>query len=458
MTRHGSSLVEQPSPAKRQRVAHLSEIADVPEGTNQIQQLANSDLSIIARFLTTLPDANCFAVLWDREQFKVAQQAGPDRHRVMAMLRRQTPRRCCPGSTHGAAREALETITEQLDRRNEISYALLVEFPGDRMPELLHSIDLDRATAWEAINLSVPPKDRSTVPTEPPPSIAEMTSSFVDPAAPAEWLSEDTVTNCIPWHEFQRHNPFRDPDWRWSRAWAIVRHGRYFSRRRDDDDTGRAIHFIRGLLRQRETLCPFEDMPDMLSAHNIWKEGGDHRLELEARILAGQSDNEIGDNMSIPPNTIRTYLSTFFDVRQRLGSRTYIMKKVLGTDWASSLNPIPGLTHFLAYFGGAAVLEAALPYLWNQGEKLYELTSDDEIQDPLATRLDLVLRAHTLPTDQTTGMRLLSIYAELMRDFETGTPDSYVGLLAKYLSECPRAAWRTPEQPKYAVREDEAAA
>jgi len=41
--------------------------------------------------------------------------------------------------------------------------------------------------------------------------------------------------------DLQRHSFFRPPDWRWRRAQWLVTRGRYYSRRRDDVETGRAV-------------------------------------------------------------------------------------------------------------------------------------------------------------------------------------------------------------------------
>lgn len=41
--------------------------------------------------------------------------------------------------------------------------------------------------------------------------------------------------------DLQRHSFFRPVDWRWQRACALLERGRYFSPRRDDQQTGRAL-------------------------------------------------------------------------------------------------------------------------------------------------------------------------------------------------------------------------
>ena len=41
------------------------------------------------------------------------------------------------------------------------------------------------------------------------------------------------------------HDPFRPPDWRWQCAKWLIANGRYVSRRRDDDLTGRVVRYLR---------------------------------------------------------------------------------------------------------------------------------------------------------------------------------------------------------------------
>ena len=54
--------------------------------------------------------------------------------------------------------------------------------------------------------------------------------------------------------DLQRHSFFRPPDWRWRRAQWLVARGRYVTPRRDDEETGRAVRYLRALARLKDIL------------------------------------------------------------------------------------------------------------------------------------------------------------------------------------------------------------
>lgn len=113
------------------------------------------------------------------------------------------------------------------------------------------------------------------------------------------------------------------------------------------------------------------------------------------------------------------------------------MKRIIGTDWATGLCPYNGLLKVLAYHGGSVMLDAALPYLRNSGRLLNELTGSEEIRNPFAARLDLLLRAHALPSDEKTAVRMLAIQPELLSDMSVGSQEGYTGVLTKIVPPLP---------------------
>ena len=435
-----TSLVQRPSIADHLRVAQLLKTVDSDDGAKRLQQLVRGDLANVASFLSAVPGMTFFMVIWDNRQFQVHQKAGPNKRNVMAMLRRRQPRksRRRDGNDFDQAWEAVQIVLEELDQRENTSFAIAWQLDDDPIPEITLSDDLTRDRAWTSILQSLSADSRADVPKEPPPGRFELEKTLTEPAQPTEQLPNPKHLPSIPWHEYQKQNFDRDPAWRWNRAWSLAQNGCYFSHKRDDQFTGCAVRFLRGLLRQDETLLPFDEMPDMILAHDIWKEGGDRRLELEARLLSRQASPEIAERMEFSADAVDAYIDTFFDIRNRLDSRTYITKKVIGAQWAASLNPREGLLRSIAYFGGAGVLEAVLRYFHNHGQLLAELTSEETVQDPIATRLDLLLRAHSMPGDLKTALRMASIYPELLRDATASSAESYVGVLSRIVPPLPQ--------------------
>src|SRR6267378_3161964 len=92
--------------------------------------------------------------------------------------------------------------------------------------------------------------------------------------------------------DLQRHSPLRPLDWRWRRAQWLVTHNRNFSRRRDDIETGRAVHYLRALACSPNGADSAElqrRYPDVYAAHRLHEAGGVTTLLVQARLLAGQS-------------------------------------------------------------------------------------------------------------------------------------------------------------------------
>src|ERR1700676_3800283 len=99
-------------------------------------------------------------------------------------------------------------------------------------------------------------------------------------------------------------NPLAAPDWRWQRACALHRRPRRHRRRPDDPD------WLPTLLALAETAYPsgrrrrgprFVIPPALIEALEVYQGGGQLRWELEPRLLAGQTDEDIAAATAIPP-------------------------------------------------------------------------------------------------------------------------------------------------------------
>lgn len=140
--------------------------------------------------------------------------------------------------------------------------------------------------------------------------------------------------------QYSANNPFRPPDWRWRRAVALRDGQSPFrpSRRRDGPEgfrwINRALLFLREYNEvrtevQRAQLA--EHRPDIFWAHWIWNaQANPVRHLIEAHILARSTDYTIGHRCNTPPNVIDAYESLFFNVRDKLQHRSYILNCVMG--------------------------------------------------------------------------------------------------------------------------------
>ena len=129
-------------------------------------------------------------------------------------------------------------------------------------------------------------------------------------------------------YAYQRHDPVRAPDWRFSRIVDIARNNRPANRFQIDAQTRAGVRFVRAWDRAKT-----EDDRDMLlqSAMGLFHayelhehEDPDVRFVVEARILAGQSDEQTASVTGTLPETIYWYEALFFNVRDRLLAHDYI--------------------------------------------------------------------------------------------------------------------------------------
>lgn len=162
--------------------------------------------------------------------------------------------------------------------------------------------------------------------------------------------------------DLQQHSPSRRPDWRWQRAQRLLDAGRYFSRRRDDEQTGRAIHYLRSLQKSGGKLRAGDlaQFRDVLLAHELHQSRGNGALIMQARLLARQTTAAISVLTGVPPAVVDAYESLFFNVRDRFDARDWIMAEcILGGRPARPLRE----SVFLRFAYGPFILEAVRPYL-----------------------------------------------------------------------------------------------
>ena len=134
-----------------------------------------------------------------------------------------------------------------------------------------------------------------------------------------------------PYHEYQAQSPFRPPAWRWELACDLVKNGRYYSRKRDDTETGMAVRYIRARRQYEDRLFKLKTwFPGLHAAHGVHEAGSQKEWEIQSRILARQTTPEIADVMLLRSDAINMYKSVFFDVSDRLEATGYVIHTVIG--------------------------------------------------------------------------------------------------------------------------------
>jgi len=128
----------------------------------------------------------------------------------------------------------------------------------------------------------------------------------------------------------------RPVDWRWRRAnWLAQRCGTEKPSRRDDEHVRSARKFVvhrssAGTEAQRDRL--WRDNPWLWHAVELHEYGADCPelvLAIQARLLAGQSDEEIAKKQALQPPVVGLYARLFFDVRDRLEATDWIMRQAV---------------------------------------------------------------------------------------------------------------------------------
>jgi hypothetical protein len=207
----------------------------------------------------------------------------------------------------------------------------------------------------------------------------------------------------------QEFSPIRSPSWRWERACYLVDHRRNFSRLRDDEETSRAMHYIRASqsgLRHRTLQRRF---PKMDAAWQLLLDDGATRCIVQARILARQSSGIIAILTGVPVPVIDVYEAVFYNCRDRIDAKDWVLAHAISAMPIASSDPDGAVVlRSFAYFGGPLVLELVSPYV--VGGK--DLFSPLDLSTPEGRReqtIRLAVAAQMLPHDPATCRKLQKV-------------------------------------------------
>jgi hypothetical protein len=163
-------------------------------------------------------------------------------------------------------------------------------------------------------------------------------------------------------HIYQKWNYFRPLDWRHVAAeWLIAVRRPWRKRFPIDPLVARLADFVRAEAGRGKRRRPAEATPDQLA----WQEAAalrngptPVRVEVEARLLAGQSDAEVAAACGPSGPAVAWYEAAFFNVRDRLGSVDWVFTEVIDTTFPA--NDDGPVLRWFAYTGGSKSLALAL--------------------------------------------------------------------------------------------------
>jgi hypothetical protein len=138
-------------------------------------------------------------------------------------------------------------------------------------------------------------------------------------------------------------NPFRPTDWRWQRAQELVSGRRRFNRRLDDATIYRLVKFQKELKKaeagdENAYARMHDHSQDLYQLFMFHRLDDQYRYELEARLLSGQTNEEISSRSNMTPGAVQLFHDVFFDVRSRLIHPSFIVNGVMGASVHYGLN------------------------------------------------------------------------------------------------------------------------
>jgi len=149
-------------------------------------------------------------------------------------------------------------------------------------------------------------------------------------------------------------DPFIKPDWRWTNvkeASAVLKVLEYFRGK----ETPEFLEYV----AQLRTTGDFHDR-DARTARKIYEQNGLLRSEIEARIVAGETDEQIATKIGTSSQVIKLYESIFFFVRPYIGTGWLVMNTI-GLDpgfFGFKNNDLRPLWCKYALAGGPVIVDA----------------------------------------------------------------------------------------------------
>lgn len=224
-----------------------------------------------------------------------------------------------------------------------------------------------------------------------------------------------------------RDNPFRPADWRWQRAIGVREGTAPNPGRRRDGPQG--YYWIRRAVNFKNALDACTDdagrhrlagrTPDIFWAHYAWvNENKPLRWDLEAMLLARANDWEIGFALGVAPEVVRAYENLFFNVRDKLMHRRYIVHCVFGPAIHRGLSEreYDTLWKLYAFFYGPHVLESLVTKMVNPIWCSTPDTVNSTLQDDAISSLKFkaAMAAKTVPVNSTTQIDLLNVFTKFV--------------------------------------------
>lgn len=225
--------------------------------------------------------------------------------------------------------------------------------------------------------------------------------------------------------QFHPDHPMRPVDWRWERARIIRETGKSIGARAKEDEWIRlALKFQKTLLTCQNDFDRYallEKYPSLYFAYTLRgddKKSGTMRSELEARLLANESQERIAERIGCNTETIKLYERLFFNISEKLKNTTYVLHQVMGPAIHKGMHEKDHdlLWKLYGYFCGTAVLDALTSTFTNPSrpetpEQVDALFVDDT---RAVMRRKAAIAARTVAVNEYTQISILEIYTKFL--------------------------------------------
>jgi hypothetical protein len=224
---------------------------------------------------------------------------------------------------------------------------------------------------------------------------------------------------------YMMQNPWRSPQWRWLRADSIINNeGPLTTPRRDGPDgykwIRRAAQFKRIYNQYAEPYMQCQlamEMPAIFWAHHVWADdNGPTKWAIEAHILARETDKEIAWKIGSSPEVVAAYEAIFFNVREKLNYREYILNSVMSDSVTRGISErhYDLLWKLFGYTGGPHVLDSMISRLVNP---MWCARSDDVPNFFQDAALNIMKRkaavaSLTVPINSNTQLNLIDAFVK----------------------------------------------
>lgn len=202
-----------------------------------------------------------------------------------------------------------------------------------------------------------------------------------------------------------------------------------------DQYTKEALKFQLGMAKCTDDIARWDLMvqyPDLYAAYLIFDRSNNEerhpmRYAVEARILAGQTSQEIAALLGVTPDAVEYYERVFFNVRDKLKNSDYVMTCVLGPSVHSGLSDrdYDLLWKLFGYIYGPAVLDSFISTTSRRfrPETLGEVdaTLADDARSALQRKVAIVARTFTInPFSQSELLNIYTRFLEVEKESNNG--------------------------------------